>query len=144
VYIVNEPGITSAFLTYVDYHQVLPDIASFTAAVDLAHQAPVRLRDAKDVEDALCSPFSWNRAAWTMWGGVHGGPERGGREREDHRPTIKAEELVADDGGWSVETREICVSHVLRAIDHSPGPSPGGCNKGRRLDPKAEHYQESC
>jgi hypothetical protein len=93
--------MTSAFLAYVQHHEVLPDIAGFADAAALARDACGRLEDAKGFEDVLCSPLGWNRAAWTMWGGVYGGAERGGQEKE-----VRAEDpsgADADDGGWSVD-----------------------------------------
>ena len=100
--VTDRAEITSAFLAYIQHHQILLDIAGLDDAVALAVEAPARLQDAKALEDALCAPHSWNRSAWTMWGGVYGGPERGGQEQEE--PAVHENEAAdVDDGGWSVE-----------------------------------------
>ena len=100
--VTDRVEITSAFLAYVQHHEILPDIAGLDDAVALAVEAPARLQDAKALEDVLCSPLSWNRSAWTMWGGIYGGPERGGLEKEE--AAVRENEAAdVDDGGWSVE-----------------------------------------
>ena len=103
--------MTAAFLSFVRHYGVFSELepklcAAFESATLIARQAPQQLRDAKQFEEAICDNRCWNRAAWSVWGGEYGGPERGGLEREvlqwgtEIGPT-KGED---DDGGWVVNT----------------------------------------
>jgi hypothetical protein len=106
------PEITSAFLAFVDFHQVLSDepyCNNIKQAVQLALAARDQLVDAKAVEDRLCLRTSWNRACWTVWGGQYGGAERGGMERETCQwpvadaDVIRSDDPNEDDGGWELQ-----------------------------------------
>jgi hypothetical protein len=100
--------ITSAFLSFVEHHHVVEEIQDQIAqAAELARGAYDRIKSSKVFEDALCEGNGLNRAAWTVYGGEWGGPERGGLEKEGeiHQPEsdIKNDE---DDGGWGVDISE--------------------------------------
>jgi hypothetical protein len=98
--------ITATFMTFIEHHNVVPEIAQdLSAAAALARGAHTLIIEAKAFEDALCDGTGWNRAAWTLWGGEWAGAERGGLEREGevHIP----EQVEGSDGGWNVDIGEI-------------------------------------
>lgn len=97
--------ITATFLTYIEHHQVVEEIqADIAQAAQLARDAHDQLVSSKAFEDALCEGKGLNRAAWTVYGGEWGGPERGGLEKEGEvhqpEPAINDDQ---DDGGWAVD-----------------------------------------
>lgn len=102
--------ITSAFLSFIEFHQVLSEpeyISSVRNAATLAREASDQLVNAKIVEDALCEATAWNRACWTVLGGQYGGAERGGMEKEvESWPVVSAAQVEShdeDDGGWELQ-----------------------------------------
>lgn len=100
--------ITSAFLAFVEYHQVLPEEQlrlGFKAALQLARTAPRQLREAKGFEDELLRPASWNAALWVAYGRSCGHPLRKGEPQPEEpvRGTKINEADGVDDGGWTVQ-----------------------------------------
>lgn len=72
----------------------------------MARHAVQQIVDAKQLEDVLCHRSGWNRAGWSVWGGVYGGPERGGLEKEASDWGIDHGNVDAqgqENGGWTVD-----------------------------------------
>ena len=93
--------MTSAFLAYLVFHEVFPDIPDLLVTANLAKRARRELQEAHRLETALSDPQGRNRVIWDRWGGSYGGPERGGQEKVSK--TENGSGTQEDDGGWTVE-----------------------------------------
>jgi hypothetical protein len=110
------PEITSAFLAFVEYHQVLPEAElrkGLSPALQIARAAPRQLREAKGFEDELLRPASWNAALWVAYGRSWGQPLRKPEPEPEEpvRGTTVNEADGVDDGGWTVEIGEPAPRH---------------------------------
>lgn len=100
----------SAFLSYVDHHQVFPEqpyASRFAAAAAIARTGPRLLLEALRVEDALARSEGWNAATWSLWGGQYGGADRGSMQTEEWPVESglvqNSDSGKTGDGGWSAD-----------------------------------------